>query len=98
MDEFRPLPAVAFAVLAARPTARPAHALLELLLGTADAALSRLLLLGVFDPADELVARQRRDVLPCNEGRGVTDQRFSQVCRQLVHHAAGHPLAAHGAR
>ena len=51
-------------MLAPGPAARPAHALLELLLRPADAPFTGLLLLGVLDPADELVARQRRDVLP----------------------------------
>src|SRR5689334_22898733 len=50
------LAAVALAVLAPRPAAGSAHAVLELLLGPADATLARALLLGVFDPADELVA------------------------------------------
>jgi hypothetical protein len=44
---------------------------------------------------DELVAGQRRDVLPSIERRGVGDQRLAQVCGQLVSHAAGNSLAAH---
>src|SRR5689334_8386446 len=56
------LPTVALAVLAARPAAGSAHAFLELFAGATDAALAGRLLLGVLDPADELVARQRRDV------------------------------------
>ncbi len=51
----RPLPAGALAVLASRPAAGPTLAFLELLLGPANAALSRDLLLGILDPADELV-------------------------------------------
>ena len=76
-----PLLAGALTVLAPGPAAGPALALLQFFLGAADASCAGRVLLGIFDPADELVARQRRDVLPCNEGRGVTDQRFSQVCR-----------------
>jgi hypothetical protein len=64
----------AFAVAAARPAARPTLGLLELLLGSANAALSGHRLLGVLDAADELVASQRRDVLPGIERRGVGDQ------------------------
>ena len=94
---WRLLPA-ALAVLAPRPTAGPALAFLQLLLSSADAALSGRLLLGIVDPTDELVARQGRDVLPGSERRAVGDQRRAQVCRQLVHHAAGHSLAAHAAR
>src|SRR5258708_1439745 len=85
-------------MLAPRPTAGPALAFLQLLLSPANAALSGRLLLGIVDPTDELVARQGRDVLPGSERRAVGDQRRAQVCRQLVHHAAGHSLAAHAAR
>ena len=62
----------------------------------ANAALSSHVLLGILDPADELVTRQRRDVLPRSERLGVGDQRHTQICGQLVHHAARHSLAAHG--
>src|SRR6185312_9555754 len=86
------------AVLAARPAARSAHAFLQFFLGSPDAAFARFLLLGVFDPADELVARQRRDVLPRRERGGVADQCGSQVRGQLVHDAARHSLAAHEVR
>jgi hypothetical protein len=48
-------------------------------------------------PADELVSGQRRDVLPGIECRGVGDQCLAQVCGKLVHHPAGHSLAAHRA-
>src|SRR3712207_2232857 len=68
------LAAVALAVLAAGPAAGPAHAVLELLARPLDAALAGLLLLGVLDPADELVARQRRDVVPGVECRGARRQ------------------------
>ena len=91
----RPLPAGALAVLAPRPAAGPALAFLQLLLGPANAAFTRHLLLGILDPADELVAGQGRDVLPGIECRGAGDQRLAQVRGQLVHHPAGHSLAAH---
>ena len=85
----------AFAVAAPRPAARPTLAFLELLLGSANAAFSGHLLLGILDPADELVAGQRRDVLPGIERRRVGDQSFAQVFGKFVHHPTGHSLAAH---
>ena len=95
----RPLPAGALAVLAPRPAAGPALAFLQLLLGPPNAALSGGRLLGILDPADELVAGQGRDVLPGIECRGVGDQRLAQVRGQLVHHPTGHSSGrsqAHG--
>jgi len=89
------LSARALAVLAPRPAAGPALTLLELLLSPPNPALSGRLLLGILDPADELVAGQRRDVPPGIECRGVGDERFPQVRGQFMHHPAGHSLAAH---
>jgi len=57
MPERQPLPAGAVAVLAPRPAAGPALAILQLLLGPANATFSGRLLPGILDPADELVAR-----------------------------------------
>ncbi len=51
-----PLLTAAIAVLAPRPAAGPALAFLQLLLGAPNAALSGGLLLGILDPANELVA------------------------------------------
>src|SRR5687768_16604030 len=67
----RPLGTGALAVVASRPAAGATLAFLELLLCPANAALPRRLLLGILDPADELVAGQGRDVLPCVERRCV---------------------------
>ncbi len=67
------------------------------LLGAANTTLPGHLLLGVFDPADELVPGQRRDVLPRVECGGVGDQRVAQVSWKLVHLSTGHS-AAHRAR
>jgi hypothetical protein len=88
-------PAGAFAVAAPRPATGPTLAFLQLLLGSANAAFSGHLLLGIDDPADELVARQRRDVPPGTERRGVGDERLAQVKRKLVDNPAGHSFAAH---
>src|ERR1019366_7764711 len=91
----RSLLAGAFAVVAPRPAAGPTLTFLKLLLGSANAAFSGQLLVCILDPADELVARERRDVLPGSERRRVGDQRFAQVFRKFVHHPTGHSLAAH---
>src|SRR6202790_2230810 len=89
------LPAGAVAVLAPRPAAGPALAFLQLLLGPPNAALSGPVLLGILDPADELVAGQGRDVLPGIECRAVGDQRVTQVRGQLMPPPPGHSRAAH---
>jgi hypothetical protein len=91
----RRLPTRALPVLAPRPAAGPAFALLKLFLGTADAALSGFFLLGVFDPADELVACQRRDVLPRRERGVVADERGTQVGGKVVDDTARNLLTAH---
>jgi hypothetical protein len=91
------LSAGALAVRAPRPTAGPTQAILELLLCPANAACSGHLLFGILDPTDELVAGQRRDVLPGIECRGVGDQRRAQVSWKLVHHPTGQSRAAHEA-
>jgi hypothetical protein len=91
----RPLLAGAVPVLAPRPAAGPALAIFQLLPSPANATLPGRLLLGILDPADELVARQRCDVLPSIERRRVGDQHLAQVCGQLVHYSTGHSRATH---
>jgi hypothetical protein len=91
-----PLLAGAFAVPAPGPAAGAALAFFQLLLGPPNAALPGRLLLGILDPADELVAGERRDVLPGIQCRGIGDQRLLQVSGQLVHDSTGHSLAGHG--
>lgn len=80
-------------MLAAGPAAGPTHAFLELLLRTPDAALSGLLLFRVFDPTDELVAGERRDVVPRSERNGVSAKRLLKVDRERVNDTAGYGLA-----
>src|SRR5437762_189458 len=87
----------ALAVPAPWPAAGPTLAFLQLLLGPANAAFSGHFLLGILNPADELVASQRRDVLPGIECRAVGGQRRAQVSWKFVHHPTGHPRAAHRA-
>jgi hypothetical protein len=72
-------------------------AFLQFLLGPANAAFSGHLLLGILDPADELIAGQRRDVLPGIDCRRVGDQRLAQVSRKLVRHPSGHSRGVHRA-
>jgi len=88
--------AVAFAVVAPRPAAGPTHPLFQLFLGPADAPFPCLVLLGVLDPADELVARQTRDVVPGLERCRIRLQRRAQIGRKLVDHTTWHSCAAHG--
>jgi len=82
----RVLSAGALAVAAPWPTTGPTLAFLQLLLGAANPAYPGLLLLGILDPADELVAGQRRDVPPGIECRGVGNQGLAQVSWKFVHH------------
>src|ERR1700689_3817391 len=93
----RQLSAVALAVAAPRPAAGPALTFLQFLLGPANAAFPGRLLLGILDPADELVAGQRRDAGPGVERRRVGDQCLAQIRGKFVHYPAGHSLTAHRA-
>ena len=81
-------------MVAPRPAAGPTLAFLQLLLGPPNAARPGGLLLGILDPADELVAGQWRDVIPSIECRRVGEQRLTEVRGQLMHHPTGHPLAS----
>ena len=80
---------------AARPAAGATLAFLELLLGPPNAAFSGLLLLGILDPADELVSGERRDVAPSIERGSIGDQRRAQIVGELVHDSTGNSSAAH---
>jgi hypothetical protein len=91
----RALPAGAVAVPASRPAARSTLTFLQLLLGPSNSAFSGHRLLRILDPADELIAGQRSDVLPSIECRGVGDQCLAQVCGKFVHRPTGHSVAAH---
>lgn len=87
----------ALAVAAARPATGATLAFLQLLRRSANAAFSGLRLFCILDPADELIAGQRRDVHPRGERCSVRDERVPQIFGKLVHDTAGNPLAAHGA-
>jgi hypothetical protein len=92
------LPTGALTMLAPRPAARSTLALLQFLLGAANASFARLLLLRILDPADELIAREGRDVLPRGQRRVVADQRRAQIGWQLVHDTTRHSRAVHHAK
>src|ERR1700684_4387882 len=85
----------ALAMLAPWPATRPPLTFLQLLLRPAYAAFSGHLLLGVLNPANELVPSQGSDVLPRIERREIGDQRFSQISWKFVHDPARDSLAAH---
>jgi hypothetical protein len=85
-------------VAASWPAAGPTLTFLQLLLGPAYATFSSLLLLGILDPADELVASQWRDVLPGIKCLGVADERLAQVGWKLVHDPARHLRTTHDRR
>ena len=91
------LPTGALTVLAPWPAAGPTLAFLQFLPGTTNAAFSGHLLLGILHPANELIASQRRDVLPCVECCGIGDQRLSKVSWEFVHDPTGHSRAVHSA-
>ena len=83
---------------ASRPAARAALTFFEFLLGPSNAAITSDLLLGILDPADELVAGQRRDVVPRIERHGVPEESVAQICGELVHHTTGHSPTAHNTK
>ena len=70
-------------------------AFFQLFSGPTNATFSSGLLLGVVDPADELVACQGSDVDPGGERRRAGDERLSEIGRKLVDHSTGHSFAAH---
>ena len=91
----RLLSAVPLAVAAPWPAAGPTLAFIQFFHGPANAPFSCHVLLCILDPADELVAGQRCDVLPGVQRRGIGDQRFTQVTGKLVHSPTGHSRVAH---
>jgi hypothetical protein len=95
VEILRVLAAGALSVATSWPATGPTLAFLELLPGSANATFSRFLLLGILDPADELVASQRGDVLPGVESCGIGDQRHTKISGKLVDHSTGHTRATH---
>jgi len=82
-------------VATARPAAWPAHSVLKLFLSATDPAGSSLILLGVLNPTDELVASQGGDVLPTVQREVVCEQGLPQVSWKFVDDSARNALATH---
>ena len=80
---------------ASGPATRSALTLFQFFPGPANATFSSDLLFGIFNPADEFVSGQGRDIRPGVECRRTGDQRHTQVSRQLVHDPTGHSRVAH---
>lgn len=78
-----------FSMRAARPTARPTHAVVQLFTGAADAPLTGCGPLRVLDPADELVASERGDVEPGIVSHGIRGKGGSEVIRKWVYRTTG---------
>jgi len=76
-------------VFATWPATRTTLTLLEFVQGDLEPTLTGGLLLSVLDPADELVAGKRCDVLPRPLCRWMGDQCAAQVQWQLMHHTTG---------
>ncbi len=87
---------------AAEPAAWATVAFEELLAASADAAVPGLDELGVLDPADKLVSRERRDVFPEGEDFFVSENSFTKILRKFVDGAggdvSGHGVILHDAR
>lgn len=84
------------AMNAANPTTRSTLPFLELIAQPLKMLFSGLLFLDGGDPTDPLVARQRRQALPCSQDGSIRSQALSQVSRQLVDSAAGDGALCHG--
>ncbi len=91
---FRP-PAVAFPMATPGPAAGPTPTLFQLFSCPSDTTRSRHVLLGVLDPADELVSGKRSDVLPGVERSRACDERLAKVCGDRVHHSTGYSPIGH---
>ena len=74
-------------MFASWPTTGPALSGGKIFARHSEPLASRLSLLGVLDPADPLITRERRDILPVRPRRGVRNEHFSQICRYAVHNA-----------
>ena len=77
------------------PAAGSSHALLQFLLPSANTTFPGDLLLGILDPADELIASHGREIRPGGECHGIADQALAQVSWKLVHHPTGQTWSAH---
>jgi hypothetical protein len=71
------------------PTAGPAHALAHLVKPDGDTAFSSYVFLSGGDPADPLVARQRRNVRPHLSCNRVRMDCILEICRKPMYHTGG---------
>ncbi len=79
----------------ARPAAGPPAAFFELRAHPFDMLPSGLIFLDGDGPADPLVARERRNILPRCQRLRVGNKCFFQIRRQFMHHAAGNLCFGH---
>ena len=82
-------------VRAAGPAAGPAHPILQLAYRPFNMLSSGLVFLYESGPADPLVTRKRRDILPRRESRSVGSESLPQVLRHFVRRTCGDPFFDH---
>jgi hypothetical protein len=82
----------------AGPATGPALTLFQFLLGSTNPPLARYVLFGIINPADELIASERSDVIPRIECWSVGHERTAQIWREFMHYATRYSLSAHGTR
>ena len=84
------------AVRAAWPATRPAHAFLKFGAYPLDVLLSSFRSLHGNNPADPLIARQRRNVFPFCPRRRIGNENVSQIRRHSVYRAGRDRFLGHG--
>jgi len=80
---------------ATRPTTRPAHSLYKLRACPFDSATPRLRFPGGLNPANPLIAREWRNILPRRPCRWGRSKDFSQIRRHFVHRSSGNFFFVH---
>src|SRR5438034_9037976 len=78
------------------PTTRPTLSFNQLRTHSLNVLLSRFRFLDRGSPANPLITRERRQVVPCITCRLAGSKRFPQIGWHLVHHARGEPFFRHG--
>ena len=89
------LMAVTLAVFAARPATRSTLTFVKFLNRSANTTSPCRRLLGVFNPTDELIASEARDVAPRLKCGWMLQQGRAQVLRQLMHRTTLDPRRTH---
>lgn len=80
---------------AAGPAAGTSDSFGQFRTSSLDATFSSLDKFGAFNPADPLVARERRDVVPGVESRRISRERLAQIGWQGVNRAARYVRVVH---